>query len=177
MSSTLTAVAAMTLSEVTQKRFAQEVAKYPADQSQSAVMACLSIVQQENGWVSPEAELAVAQYLGMPAMAVREVSSFYNMYNLKPVGRYKINVCTNLPCQLRNGAGALAHLCERLGIEVGGTTADGLFPVQAGECMGACGDAPVVLVNDRSMCSFMGHDKLDQLVDGLRQSATDKAAT
>jgi NADH-quinone oxidoreductase subunit E len=175
MSNTPSAVAAMALSEAMQQRFAKEVAKYPADQSQSAVMACLSIVQQEMGWVSPESELAVAQFLGMPVMAVREVSSFYNMYNLKPVGRYKINVCTNLPCQLRDGAGALAHLCERLGVEVGGTTADGLFTVQPGECMGACGDAPVLLVNDRNMCSFMGHDKLDQLIDGLRQSATDKA--
>ena len=175
MSNTPSAVAAMALSEAMQKRFAKEVAKYPADQSQSAVMACLSIVQQEMGWVSPESELAVAQFLGMPVMAVREVSSFYNMYNLKPVGRYKINVCTNLPCQLRDGAGALTHLCERLGVEVGGTTADGLFTVQPGECMGACGDAPVLLVNDRNMCSFMGHDKLDQLIDGLRQSATDKA--
>ncbi len=175
MSNTPSAVAAMALSEAMQQRFAKEVAKYPADQSQSAVMACLSIVQQEMGWVSPESELAVAQFLGMPVMAVREVSSFYNMYNLKPVGRYKIHVCTNLPCQLRDGAGALAHLCERLGVEVGGTTADGLFTVQPGECMGACGDAPVLLVNDRNMCSFMGHDKLDQLIDGLRQSATDKA--
>jgi NADH-quinone oxidoreductase subunit E len=175
MSNTPSAVAAMALSEAMQLRFAKEAAKYPADQSQSAVMACLSIVQQEMGWVSPESELAVAQFLGMPVMAVREVSSFYNMYNLKPVGRYKINVCTNLPCQLRDGAGALAHLCERLGVEVGGTTADGLFTVQPGECMGACGDAPVLLVNDRNMCSFMGHDKLDQLIDGLRQSATDKA--
>ncbi len=175
MNSAAPVLAPMALPEAMQQRFAKEVAKYPADQSQSAVMACLSIVQQEMGWVSPESELAVAQYLGMPVMAVREVSSFYNMYNLKPVGRYKINVCTNLPCQLRDGAGALAHLCERLGVEVGGTTADGLFTVQPGECMGACGDAPVLLVNDRNMCSFMGNDKLDQLIDGLRQSATDKA--
>ena len=117
----------------------------------------------------------MAHYLGMPVMAVREVSSFYNMYNLKPVGHFKINVCTNLPCQLRDGAKALAHMCERLGVEPGGTTADGVFTVQPGECMGACADAPVVLVNDRSMCSFMSHEKLDQLIDGLRLAATDKA--
>ena len=175
MNSAAPVLAPMALPEAMQQRFAKEVAKYPADQSQSAVIACLSMVQQEMGWVSPEAELAVAQFLGMPVMAVREVSSFYNMYNLRPVGRYKINVCTNLPCQLRDGAGALAHLCERLGVEVGGTTKDGLFTIQPGECMGACGDAPVLLVNDRNMCSFMGNDKLDQLIDGLRQSATDKA--
>ena len=175
MSKPATVLTPMALSEGTAQRFAKEVAKYPADQSQSAVMACLSILQQETGWVSPEGEVAVAQYLGMPVMAVREVSSFYNMYNLRPVGHFKINVCTNLPCQLRDGAQALAHLCERLGVESGGTTADGMFTVQPGECMGACADAPVLLVNDRSMCSFMSHEKLDQLVDGLRQSAMEKA--
>ena len=159
------------LSESTRARFDREVAKYPADQKQSAVMACLSIVQQEQGWVSPESELAVAQHLGMAPMAVHEVTTFYNMYNQQPVGRFKINVCTNLPCQLRNGMGALQHMCQRLGVEVGGTSADGVFTVQPGECMGACADAPVLLVNDRHMCSFMSNDKLDQLIDGLRQGA------
>ena len=161
-------VQAAALSAQTQARFAREVAKYPADQKQSAVMACLSIVQQEQGHVSPEAELAVAQYLGMAPMAVHEVTTFYNMYNQQPVGKFKINVCTNLPCQLRDGGKALQHLCEKLGVEVGGTTADGQFTIQPGECMGACADAPVLLVNDRTMCSFMSDDKLDQLVDGLR---------
>ncbi len=161
-------VQAVVLSAQTQARFAREVAKYPADQKQSAVMACLSIVQQEEGHVSPEAELAVAQYLGMAPMAVHEVTTFYNMYNQHPVGQFKINVCTNLPCQLRDGGKALQHLCEKLGVEVGGTTADGKFTLQPGECMGACADAPVLLVNDRTMCSFMSHDKLDQLIDGLR---------
>jgi len=96
------------------------------------------------------------------------VTTFYNMYNQQPVGKFKINVCTNLPCQLRNGQAALVHLVKKLGIEVGETTADGLFTVQPGECMGACADAPVLLVNDRTMCSYMSHDKIDQLVDGLR---------
>jgi NADH-quinone oxidoreductase subunit E len=159
------------LAASTLARFDREVAKYPAEQKQSAVMACLSIVQQELGWVSPEAELAVAQHLGMAPMAVHEVTTFYNMYNQQPVGKFKINVCTNLPCQLRDGAKALQRLCQRLGVEVGGTTADGVFTVQPGECMGACADAPVLLVNDRHMCSFMGDDKLDQLIDGLRQGA------
>ena len=164
-------VQAAALSAQTQARFAREVAKYPADQKQSAVMACLSIVQQEQGWVSPESELAVAHHLGMAPMAVHEVTTFYNMYNQQPVGKFKINVCTNLPCQLRNGAQALERLCQRLGVEVGGTSADGVFTVQPGECMGACADAPVLLVNDRHMCSFMSNDKLDQLIDGLRQGA------
>jgi NADH-quinone oxidoreductase subunit E len=156
------------ISEATKQRFAREVAKYPPEQAQSAVMACLSIVQQEQGWVSPESEREIAEYLGMSPMAVHEVTSFYNMYNQKPVGKYKLNVCTNLPCLLRNGGGALKHLEEKLGCHKGETTADGLFTLQQSECLGACADAPVMLVNDRHMCSFMSHDKLDQLVDGLR---------
>jgi NADH-quinone oxidoreductase subunit E len=159
------------LSASTLQRFDREVAKYPAEQKQSAVMACLSIVQQELGHVSPESERAIADYLGMAPMAVHEVTSFYNMYNQHAVGKFKINVCTNLPCQLRNGQGALLHLVKKLGIEVGGTTPDGLFTLQPGECMGACADSPVVLVNDRTMCSFMSDDKLDQMIDTLRAAA------
>jgi NADH-quinone oxidoreductase subunit E len=158
----------MNFSEQTKSLFDREVAKYPSDQKQSAVMACLTIVQLEQGWVSPESEKAVADYLGMAPMAVHEVSTFYNMYNRKPLGKYKLNVCTNLPCQLRNGTQALAHLERRLGIAMGETTSDGLFTLQQSECLGACADAPVMLVNDVNMCSFMSHDKLDQLVDGLK---------
>jgi NADH-quinone oxidoreductase subunit E len=134
-------------------------------------MACLSIVQQEQGWVSPEAEDMVAAYLRMPAIAVREVTTFYNMYNQQPVGRFKLNVCTNLPCQLRNGQQALEHLCHKLGVADGGTTADGLFTVAKCECLGACADAPVALVNDRQMVSFMSNERLDQLIDTLRAHA------
>jgi NADH-quinone oxidoreductase subunit E len=158
------------ISESTKARFAREVAKFPADQKQSAVMACLSIVQQELGWVSPDSEQVVAEVLGMPVMAVHEVTTFYNMYNQKPVGKFKLNVCTNLPCQLRGGAQALAHLEHKLGVHAGETTADGLFTLQPSECQGACADAPVLLVNDRHMCSFMSHDKLDQLVDSLKKA-------
>lgn len=156
------------ISEESKARFAKEVAKYPADQKQSAVMACLAIVQQELGYVSAESEAAVAEYLGMAPMAVHEVTTFYNMYNQQPVGRYKLNVCTNLPCQLRDGDRALKHLEKKLGIRMGETTPDGLFTLQQCECLGACADSPVLLVNDRTMCSFMSNDKLDQLVDGLR---------
>ena len=156
------------LSAQAYERFAREVAKYPDDQKQSAVMACLSIAQQEQGFVSADSERAIAEYLGMAPMAVHEVTTFYNMYNQQPVGQFKINVCTNLPCQLRNGQGALMHLAKKLGIEVGETTADGKFTLQPGECMGACADAPVLLVNDRTMCSYMSDDKLDKLVDDLR---------
>lgn len=158
------------ISEKSLDRFAQEVAKYPADQRQSAVMACLRIVQQELGYVSAESEQVVADYLGMAPMAVHEVTTFYNMYNQKPVGKYKLNVCTNLPCQLRDGAKALAHLKNKLGIDANQTTPDGLFTLQQCECLGACADSPVILVNDTTMCSFMSDEKLDQLVDGLRSA-------
>ncbi len=156
------------ITEATKARFAREVAKYPPEQKQSAVMACLSIVQQEQGWVSQESEAVIADYLGMPEIAVHEVTTFYNMYNQQPVGKYKLAVCTNLPCQLRGGNEALHHLEAKLGIEMGETTADGMFTLQQCECLGACADAPAMLVSDRHMCSFMDNDKLDQLVDGLR---------
>ncbi|MDH4483526.1 MAG: NADH-quinone oxidoreductase subunit NuoE [Rhodoferax sp.] len=158
------------ISDATKARFDREVAKFPADQKQSAVMACLAIVQQELGWVSPESEQAVASHLGMAPMAVHEVTTFYNMYNQKPLGKYKLNVCTNLPCQLRGGAKAMAHLEHTLGIHAGQTTPDGLITLQPSECQGACADAPVLLVNDRTMCSFMSNDKLDQLIEGLRSA-------
>ena len=165
----------MTLSESTKARFATEVAKYPKEHAQSAVMACLSIVQQELGWVSAESEAQIADYLGMPAIAVHEVTTFYNMYNQQPVGKNKLNVCTNLPCQLRNGQTALEHLCKALGVADGGTTADGLVTVAKCECLGACADAPVMLVNDRQMLSYMSNDKLDELVTMIRAEAQTKA--
>lgn len=165
------ATPAMTLSDATLARFAREVAKYPQDKKDSAVMACLAIVQQEQGHVSPAAEAAVAQYLGMPAIAVHEVTTFYNMYNQAPVGRFKLNVCTNLPCALRDGEKALQHLCSRLGVEQGGTTADGMFTVQRSECLGACADAPVMLVNDRQMVSFMTEARVEELLAVLRANA------
>ena len=158
------------ISDATKARFDREVAKFPADQKQSAVMACLAILQQEQGWVSSESEKVVADYLGMAPMAVHEVTTFYNMYNQQKLGKFKLNVCTNLPCQLRGGQQAMVHLQKRLGIQSGQTTADGLITLQPSECQGACADAPVLLVNDRTMCSFMSNDKLDQLIDGLRSA-------
>ncbi len=165
----------MNLNEQTIARFDREVAKYPADQKQSAVMACLSIVQQEQGYVSGESELAIARHLGMAPIAVHEVTTFYNMYNQQPVGRWKLNICTNLPCQLRDGEAALQHVCRKLGVEPYGTTADGRFTVQPSECLGACADAPVLLVNDRQMLSFMSEARLDELIDTLAASQTDEA--
>jgi NADH-quinone oxidoreductase subunit E len=146
----------------------REVAKYPADQKQSAVMACLAVVQHEEGYVSEAAEAAIAAHLGMAPIAVHEVTTFYNMYNQQPVGRFKLNVCTNLPCALRDGEKALAHVCKKLGVEPYGTTADGQFTVQPSECLGACADAPVMLVNDRQMLSFMNNERLDDLLATLK---------
>ncbi|MEO5735154.1 MAG: NADH-quinone oxidoreductase subunit NuoE [Rubrivivax sp.] len=152
----------------TRARFDAEVAKYPPDQQQSAVMGCLSIVQDERGHVTAEDEAAVAAHLGMAPIAVHEVTTFYNMYNQHPVGRWKFNICTNLPCALRDGDKALAHVCERLHVEPYGSTPDGLFTVQPSECLGACADAPVMLVNDRQMLSYMTHERLDELLDTLK---------
>ena len=160
------------LSDATRARFDREVAKYPADQKQSAVMACLAIVQQEEGHVSQDAEVAIAAHLGMAPIAVHEVTTFYNMYNQQPLGKFKLNVCTNLPCQLRDGETALQHLCKRLGVEPYGTSADGVFTVQPSECLGACADAPVMLVNDREMLSFMDEARLDDLLATLKAHAT-----
>ncbi|KQW43691.1 MULTISPECIES: NAD(P)H-dependent oxidoreductase subunit E [unclassified Roseateles] len=159
------------LSDATRARFDREVAKYPYEQRQSAVMACLAIVQQEEGFVSRASEDVIAAYLGMPPIAVYEVTTFYNMFNQRKLGQFKLNVCTNLPCQLRDGQTALDHLCRKLGVEEGGTTADGVFTVQKSECLGACADSPVMLINDRQMCSFMTAERLDELVDVLRTNA------
>ena len=173
--STVAAAPVAQLSEATIAKFDRAVAKYPAEHKQSAVMACLAIIQDEQGWVSPESEKAVAEYLDMEPIAVHECTAFYDMYNAQPVGRYKINMCTNLPCQLRGAARALKHLTDTLGIEDGGTSADGLFTVTHCECLGACADAPVMIVNDRSMCSFMTEDRLDELVAGLKAAEGDAA--
>ena len=161
----------MSFSATTLARFAKEVAKYPADQKVSAVMACLAIVQQEQGFVSRESEEGVAAYLGMAPIAVHEVTTFYNMYNQQPVGQFKLNVCTNLPCALRDGDKALDHVCKKLGVEPYGTTPDGLFTVQPSECLGACADAPVMLLNDRQMLSFMSPERLDDLLATLKANA------
>ena len=156
------------LSESAARAFEREIAKYPPEQKASAVIACLAVLQREHGWISQESEELVAEALDMPVIAVHEVTTFYNMFNQVPVGRVKLNVCTNLPCQLRGGQHALEHLCQSLGVEEGGTTADGAFTVQKAECLGACADAPVLLVNDRQMVSFMSDARLDELVSFLR---------
>jgi NADH-quinone oxidoreductase subunit E len=159
------------LSPEVQRKIDREVAKYPPDQKQSAVMSALAFAQDEHGWLSTDVMDAVAQYLGMPPVAVYEVATFYTMYNLKPQGAFKVTICTNLPCALSGATGAAAHLKARLGIGFNETTPDGKFTLKEGECMGACGDAPVLIVNDRRMCSWMSDAKLDELVDELAAAA------
>jgi len=163
----------MLLSEQSYKKIDREVAKYPPDQKQSAVMAALAIAQDEKGWLAPETMKDIADYLGMPAIAVQEVATFYNMYNTKPVGKFKISVCTNLPCALSNGDRAGLYLKEKLGIDYRETTKDGLFTLVEGECMGACGDAPVMLVNNKRMCSWMSNEKIDLLLTELKNGAAE----
>ena len=157
-----------TLSAAALARIGREAAKFPSDQKQSAVMAALTIAQDEHGWVSPEVIDAVAQVLGMPSIAVHEVATFYNMYDTTPCGKFKLAVCTCLPCALRDGAKAGEYIKSKLGIGYGETTADGLFTLKESECQGACGDAPVLLVNNKRMCSFMDNAKIDALIAELK---------
>jgi NADH-quinone oxidoreductase subunit E len=149
----------------------REIAKFPPAQRQSAVMAALAIAQDEAGWVTPEVIDDVARYLAMPPIAVYEVASFYNMYKNKPGGKFRIGVCTCLPCALRDGAKAGEYLKERLGVEYGETTSDGFFTLVETECLGACGDAPVCLVDNKRMESFMDNARLDALISELKAKA------
>ncbi len=150
------------------KKIDREVAKYPSDQKKSAVMSALIIAQDEKGWLSPELMDYVAQYLGMPPVAVQEVATFYNMYNLKPTGRHKLTICTCLPCGLQGSLAAADHLRAKLGIGFNETTPDGRFTLKEGECMGACAMAPVVLVNNKKMHDYMSNEKLDKLIESLK---------
>ncbi|MBV8624129.1 NADH-quinone oxidoreductase subunit NuoE [Herbaspirillum seropedicae] len=159
----------MLLSQEALKKIDRELAKYPADQRQSAVMSALRIAQVEHGWLPAELQQEIADYIGMPAVAVQEVATFYNMFNTSPVGKHKITVCTNLPCLLSGGERAAHHLKHKLGIDYKETTADGQFTLMEGECMGACGDAPVMLVNNHQMCSWMSNEKIDALLEELKK--------
>ena len=160
-----------TLSPQAWQRIDREIAKFPPQQKRSAVVAALAIAQDELGWLPGWAMEAVAQYLEMPPIAVYEVATFYSMYDLQPPGHFKLALCTNLPCALSGATRAAARLKSKLGIGFGETSTDRLFTLQEGECFGACGDAPVLLVNNKRMCSFMSDERLDQLLDELRREA------
>lgn len=162
----------MLLSEQSYKKIDREIAKFPDEQRQSAVMAALAIAQDQTGWLSPELMLEVAEYLRMPAVAVQEVATFYGMYNTQPVGKFKVTVCTNLPCALSGGEKAAHYLKQKLAIDYNETTVDHTFTLQEGECMGACGDAPVMLINNKRMCSFMSNQKIDALLDELKNTSS-----
>jgi len=163
----------ITLTAEARAKIDREIAKYPPGQKRSAVMAALAVAQDEYGWLSTEAMDAVARYLEIPPVAVYEVASFYTMFNIEPTGRFKLTICTNLPCALQGATAAASHLKRKLGIDFNETSADGLFTLKQGECFGACGDAPVVLVNNKRMECWMHADKLDALLSEL----VDKAAT
>jgi NADH-quinone oxidoreductase subunit E len=158
----------MSLSAESLGKIDREVAKYPPDQKQSAVMSALIIAQDEKGWLSTETMDEVAGYLGMPPVAVYEVATFYSMYNLKKTGKYKITLCTCLPCGLQGALDAADHLRDKLGIDFNETTPDGRFTLKEGECMGACAMAPVLLVNNKKMHDTMSKEKLDQLIQELK---------
>ena len=150
------------------KKIDREVAKYPPNQKQSAVMSALVIAQDEKGWLSNEVMDYVAKYLDMPPVAVYEVATFYSMYNLEKTGRHKLTLCTCLPCGLQGALAAADHLREKLGIDFNETTPDGRFTLKEGECMGACAMAPVLLVNNKKMLDTMSNEKLDQLLESLK---------
>ncbi len=160
--------APLILSPAALARIDKAIAKYPPDQKRSAAMAALTIAQDEKGWLATETMDFVAQYLGIPPILVYEVASFYTMYNLSPVGRHKLSICTNLPCALQGANIAARHLKEKLGVEFGETTADARFTLREAECLGACGDAPVMLVNDKRMCCSMTPEALDRLLEELK---------
>ena len=150
------------------RKIDREIAKYPADRKQSAVMSALIIAQDEKGWLSSELMDYVARYLGMPPVAVYEVATFYSMYSLQKTGRHKLTLCTCLPCGLQGALAAADHLREKLGIDFNQTTPDGRFTLKEGECMGACAMAPVLLVNNKKMHDYLSNEKLDQLIEGLK---------
>jgi len=158
------------LSEHIQAQINRELKKYPADQKQSAVMAALRFVQDENGWISTEAMADVAEYLGMANMAVYEVATFYHMYNLKPMGKHTLTVCTNLSCTLCGAGDTVAYLESRLGIGFGEVTPDGKFGLREGECMGACKDAPLLTINNKKLCGRLSKEKIDKILAELDKS-------
>lgn len=159
--------APLVLSPEALRQIDRELTKYPLEGKRSAVMSALRIAQEEKGWLSNETIDFVAQYLGLPPIAVYEVATFYGMYNLAPTGKYKIAICTNLPCALSGANVAARHLKEKLGIDFNETTADGQYTLKEGECFGACGDAPVLLINNKRMCSFMSNERIDELLEEL----------
>ncbi|MDL2284785.1 NADH-quinone oxidoreductase subunit NuoE [Oxalobacter sp. OttesenSCG-928-P03] len=159
----------MMLSKEAYEKIDREIAKFPSGKKRSAAIAAMVIAQDEKGWLSPEVMQELADYLAVPAVAIEEIASFYSMFDTKPVGKYKITVCTNLPCELSGGVQAAQYLQIRLGIGFGETTHDGMFTLVEGECMGACGDGPILLINNKHMHMRMSHARIDSLLEDLRK--------
>ncbi len=156
---------------LSQKSIAQieiELKKYPAEHRQAAVMAALRIAQAEKGWLSQETISFVANYLGIPEIAAMEVATFYNMYDLQPVGKYKITICTNISCMLRDADEIVHHLQNKLGVGFNEVSKDGKFCLKEGECMGCCGGAPLMHINNTDMHEFLTVEKVDQILEGLK---------
>ena len=160
------------LSETARAEIAREVAKYPAKHPESAVMAALRIAQKERGWLSRETIEGVAEHLGIPAIRALEVATFYNMYDLRPIGRWKLCVCTNLPCALRGAEETAESLKAELGVNFGGTTADGEFTLTEGECFGSCDMAPAIIINNERMLGPVPPEKTKPLLESLRTQKT-----
>ena len=158
----------MLLSEKAYQRIDRELAKFPPEQKRSAIMASLTIAQEEKGWLSTETIEDVANYLGLPPVMIQEVATFYDMYHLEPVGKYTISDCTNLPCALRDGVKSGQYLKDKLGIDYGQTTPDGLFTIEECECLGSCGDSPLMLVNNHHMCVRMEPERIDAMLEALK---------
>ncbi|HEX7455753.1 MAG TPA: NADH-quinone oxidoreductase subunit NuoE [Gallionella sp.] len=158
------------LSAHIQDQITRELKKYPVDQKQSAVMSALRFVQDEKGWIATDDMADIAVFLGMPQMAVYEVATFYHMYNLKPMGKTTLTVCTNLSCTLCGAEDTVAYLKSKLGIGFGEVTADGKFGLREGECMGACMDAPLLTINNKKLCGRLNNEKIDQILAELDKS-------
>jgi NADH-quinone oxidoreductase subunit E len=163
----LTSSKQMLFNESVREQIDMWVAKYPASEAQSAVIPALHILQDAHaGWLSKEVMDALAVYLEMPAISVYEVATFYSMFELEPVGKNKISVCTNISCQLCGSDEIVTHLKQRLGISLGETTDDGLVTLKEVECLGACCGAPMLQLN-RDYHENLTPDKIDNLLDGL----------
>ena len=158
------------LSAHIQDQINRELIKYPADQKQSAVMSALRFVQDEKGWIANDDMTDIAAFLGMPHMAVYEVATFYHMYNLKPMGKHTLTVCTNLSCTLCGALDTVKYIESKLGIGIGEVTADGKFGLREGECMGACIDAPLLTINNKKLCGRMTPQKIDAMLAELDKS-------
>lgn len=155
------------LSAASIEKIEYELSKYPKDRRQAAVMSALRIVQMERGWLSKESISEVAKYLRIPEIAALEVATFYNMYDLEPVGEHKITICTNISCMLRGSDEIVEHLQHKLGVGFNEVTADGKFCLKEGECMGCCGGAPLLHVNNSEMHEFLTTEKVDALINEL----------